>query len=92
MAATDSAFTCPNCGAAVAPTAPACPDCGADEKTGWSAATIYDGTGIEDLDEFDSGDWQRREGIAKPRWTGWQIICWVVAVLLLGLFGWLLWL
>ncbi len=79
-------FICPNCGAEVPATARACPECGADEKTGWSDNTIYNGTDIEDPDEFDYEDWQRRElGTQRPS-IGWG--WWVVAVGLLVLFIW----
>ncbi|MFH2000109.1 MAG: zinc-ribbon domain-containing protein [Planctomycetota bacterium] len=44
-------FVCPNCGAEVSPKALACPECGADDQTGWSEDTLYDGTGIEFFDE-----------------------------------------
>lgn len=85
MAPADHSFSCPNCGATVAPRAKACPDCGADEKTGWSDATIYDGTGIEDPDEFDYADWERREGITPPQRSRRHTIFWWVAMGLLGL-------
>jgi RNA polymerase subunit RPABC4/transcription elongation factor Spt4 len=75
-------FICPVCGAEVTAKAKACPECGADEKTGWSANTIYDGTGIENPDEFDYEDWKRREFGGRSR-RGW--IVWVVAVVMLGL-------
>jgi len=90
MATADHSFSCPNCGADVPPGAIACPECGADEKTGWSDATIYDGTGIEDPDEFDAADWQRREGIATPPRSRRQTIFWWVAVGLLGLIVWII--
>ena len=85
MGSADHSFSCPHCGAPVARRAKACPECGADEKTGWSDATIYDGTGIEDPDEFDYADWQRREGVATPKRSRRQTIFWWVAVGLLGL-------
>lgn len=34
---------CAQCGAPIPPRARACPDCGADERTGWREASIYDG-------------------------------------------------
>jgi uncharacterized membrane protein YvbJ len=77
-------FTCPNCGADVPDKALACPECGADEKTGWSDETIYDGTGIEEPEDFDYEEWKRREGVGKP--SGRQIWVWVVAVVMLVLF------
>ena len=47
----DDYFVCPNCGAEVPQKALACPECGADDQTGWSEDTLYDGTGIEFFDE-----------------------------------------
>ena len=79
----DSDFICPVCGAEVPAKALACPECGSDEKTGWSQNTIYDGTGIEDPDEFDHADWERRE-LGKRSGRSW--LWWAVAVLALVLF------
>ena len=90
MKPTGKTFTCPTCGADVAGTAKACPECGADEQTGWSDATIYDGTGIENPDDFDAADWQRREGIRPPRRNRRQTIYWLAALVMLGLFVFLL--
>jgi len=90
MPHTDEPFICPNCGAEVPAKAPVCPECGADEKTGWSDNTIYDGTGIEDPDEFKYDDWKRREVDGRgPRKTGKQWFWWGVAVLVLALLLWL---
>ena len=81
-------FTCPNCGADVPAKAKACPACGSDEKTGWSDERHYDGTGIEDPEEFDYDEWQRREqGTAKPA-VGWA--WWAVAVLIVAMTVWLM--
>ena len=86
----DDEFICPNCGAEVPARAKACPECGADEKTGWSDKTIYDGTDIEDPGEFDYEDWKRREVKGRsPRRTRKQWFWWVVAVLILALVLWL---
>ena len=81
--ANDDTFICPNCGAEVPAKAKACPECGSDEKTGWSDKTIYDGTGIEDPDEFDYDDLKRREfggGTRRSRrewlWWLWRWWCW----------------
>jgi RNA polymerase subunit RPABC4/transcription elongation factor Spt4 len=75
-------FICPVCGAEVPAKAEACPDCGSDEKTGWSDHTVYDGTGIEDPDEFHYEHWQQQE-TGKGNLCGW--LCWVVGVLLAGI-------
>ena len=58
-------FICPSCRAEVPAQAKACPECGSDEKTGWSEDAIYDGTDIEDPDEFDYEDWRRRESLRR---------------------------
>ncbi len=90
MPRTDEPFICPNCGADVPAKALACPECGADENTGWSDNTIYDGTGIEDPDEFNYEDWKRRELDGHgPRRTGKQWFWWAVAVLIVALLIWL---
>jgi len=82
----DEDFICPACGAEVPAKAKACPECGSDEKTGWSDDTIYDGTGIEDPEEFDYEDWKRRElGRRKPS-VGW--VWWLVGVALFIFFLW----
>ncbi|HVM59268.1 MAG TPA: zinc ribbon domain-containing protein [Verrucomicrobiae bacterium] len=86
----NDSFTCPNCGAEVPPNAKACPECGADEKTGWSHDTIYDGTDIEDPDEFDYEDWKRREVEGhRPRRTGKQWFWWAIAIIVLAALLWL---
>ncbi len=73
-------FICPVCGAEVPAKAAACPECGSDERTGWSANTIYDGTDIDDPDDFDYEDWKRREfGKPKPP-TSLTWFWWLVAV------------
>src|SRR5437867_8851645 len=79
-------FICPVCGAEVPAKAKACPECGSDEKTGWSDNTIYDGTGIEDPEDFKYEDWKRREfGKRKPGF-GW--VWWLLAVGLAIFFLW----
>jgi RNA polymerase subunit RPABC4/transcription elongation factor Spt4 len=82
-------FICPVCGATVPTKARACPECGSDEKTGWSDRTIYDGTGIEDPDEFDYENWKRRElgGVSRKSVIKWVWL--LVAVLLFILFLWM---
>ncbi|MGA2603096.1 MAG: zinc-ribbon domain-containing protein [Verrucomicrobiia bacterium] len=78
-------FICPNCGAEVPANAKACPECGSDEKTGWSDDTIYDGTDIEDPEEFDYDDWKRREVEGRgPRRTGKRWFWWIVTLLILA--------
>ena len=58
---------CPVCGAEVPSAASACPDCGADDTTGWNAAsTRHDGLDLPD-DEFDYDAYAQREfGNARP--------------------------
>jgi hypothetical protein len=86
----DDLFICPNCGEDVPAKAKVCPQCGSDERTGWSDDTLYDGTGIEDPDEFDYEDWKRLEVEGRaPRRTKRQWFWWLVAVVILGMILWL---
>ena len=73
------------CGAEVPAGAAACPECGSDETTGWSDQTIYDGTGIEDPDDFDYKAHMARESgkSLTPVWVK------VLAVVLLVALVWL---
>jgi RNA polymerase subunit RPABC4/transcription elongation factor Spt4 len=82
-------FVCPNCGADVPANAKACPECGSDEKTGWSENTVYDGTGIEDPEEFNYDDWKRRELGGGKRRGRCEWLWWVVAVIILAALAWL---
>ncbi|HTS16547.1 MAG TPA: zinc-ribbon domain-containing protein [Verrucomicrobiae bacterium] len=83
-------FICPNCGAEVPAKAKACPECGADEQTGWSDNTIYDGTDIEDPGEFNYEEWKRREVEGRPpRRTRKQWFWWAVAIAVLIALVWL---
>ncbi|HUI07835.1 MAG TPA: zinc ribbon domain-containing protein [Verrucomicrobiae bacterium] len=87
----DDTFTCPNCGAEVPAKAKACPECGADEKTGWSDNTIYDGTDIADPgeDDFQYEEWKRRELGGGKRRGRRDWLWWVVGVLILAALAWL---
>jgi predicted nucleic acid-binding Zn ribbon protein len=82
-------FICPVCGATVPAKAKACPECGADEKTGWSDQTVYDGTGIEDPDEFDYDEFVRREFGAGQRRSRRAWLWWITAAVILALILWL---
>jgi hypothetical protein len=76
---------CPNCGAAVPPTASACPDCGSDEQTGWSEAATAAHLGLPDesfdYDKFVQEEFGERQ--ARPRGLAW--VWWIVALLFLAL-------
>jgi uncharacterized membrane protein len=76
----DDSFICPVCGAEVPAKAKACPECGSDENTGWSHNTIYDGTGVEDPDDFDYKDWHRREVKGRDTSQWW----WLAVILVLA--------
>ena len=86
----DDPFICPNCGADVPAGTKACPECGSDETTGWSDNTIYNGTGIEDPDEFDYDDFVRREFGKGARRSRRQWLWWTVALLALVMVVWLM--
>ncbi|MFI4860026.1 MAG: zinc-ribbon domain-containing protein [Phycisphaerales bacterium JB063] len=86
MPASRESFDCPNCGEPVPGGALACPSCGADDETGWSEDTMYDGL---DLPDEAFGD-----GPAKPtRQTAgyyrWVVVVMAALILLLLLGRWL---
>ena len=85
----DESFICPVCGADVPAKAKSCPECGSDEKTGWSDQTIYDGTDIENPDEFDYEKWKLREGVAGRR-SRRELFVWIAALLMVALIVFLL--
>ncbi len=70
---------CAVCGASIPPRARACPECGADERTGWREASVYDG-----LDLPDSADDSPARPPATPRVNGLAWYWWLVAALLLA--------
>lgn len=73
---------CANCGASIPPRAKACPDCGADERTGWRDASVYDGLDLpEDADERAAT--RRARGTAPRRVNGIAWYWWLAGVLLI---------
>jgi hypothetical protein len=78
-----SHFDCPNCGAVVRQGAPSCPECGADDETGWSEDTMYDG-----LDLPDPGYGEETDGGTRPA-RGGRITRVVALVLLVAIAAWL---
>ena len=79
---------CANCGAAIPRSARACPECGADERTGWREASIYDGLNLPD-EAFDGNDEDAADGKPKrtrTRFNGVPWYWWAAAALLIALF------
>ncbi|MEM6259318.1 MAG: zinc-ribbon domain-containing protein [Planctomycetota bacterium] len=72
----DDWFICPVCGEEVKANALACPHCGADEETGWSEDTAFDGMELP-VDE----EWPVNEGPAKRR----KVISLLMAIVMIGL-------
>ncbi len=60
---------CANCGAEIPPRAHACPECGADERTGWREASIYDGLDLPDDEPQPPA--KRPAGPGGLRWLWW---------------------
>jgi len=80
---------CPNCGAEVPRNAKACPECGSDEETGWSEEASTDGLDLPG-EKFDYNEFVDREfGDKTPVPRGIRWFWWLIAVLVLILFGFL---
>jgi hypothetical protein len=73
---------CANCGATIPATAKACPECGADERTGWREASVYDDL---DLPESAWSDDDTKRRPDTPRVNGVPWYWWVIGVVLLVL-------
>ncbi len=83
MTESDEGFDCPNCCDPVPGGALACPSCGADEDTGWSEDTMYDGLGLPDEAFDDRPAPTTRQG---STWFQWVVIA-MVGLILLFLLG-----
>jgi hypothetical protein len=83
---------CANCGATIPRRAKACPECGADERTGWREASIYDGLELPDQawrDGDDDEDATTKRARATPRvngiaWYWWCVGAGLVVLLVLS--------
>lgn len=84
---------CANCGAPIPRGAKACPECGADERSGWREASIYDGLELPDTaDESESdrsGGERRLTHVNGLRWYWWVVGVLLILVLAAG--GFWLW-
>jgi predicted nucleic acid-binding Zn ribbon protein len=72
---------CANCGAAIPRHARACPECGADERSGWRDASVYDGLDLPDSAYDDPPQARPRFGLPWY-WIVTAIVMIVVAVFL----------
>ena len=52
--------SCAACGADIPAGARACPECGADERTGWREASLYDGLDLPE-ETTTAGGWRGAE-------------------------------
>src|SRR4051812_48793519 len=73
---------CPHCGAEVPEKARVCPECGSDAETGWSEKASYDNLGIEYDDDFNYGEFIKREFEGKEEKHPGKWI-WIVAGIVL---------
>jgi predicted nucleic acid-binding Zn ribbon protein len=80
---------CGNCGAAIPRSARACPECGADERTGWRDASIYDGLDLpgESADEDQAAGRRAQRATGALAWYWIAAFVVVMATLLLGALG-----
>src|SRR3989442_8696741 len=73
---------CPVCGEDVPPGSLACPECGADHNSGWRKdADAYDAVDLPDED-FNYGDFIRKEFGQTPKPTGIKLVWWIAAIVL----------
>lgn len=74
---------CANCGAAIPPKALACPSCGADERTGWREASVYDGVDLPDTEPpANAREQARNPAIGRMLFVLFMIV--LAAIFLLG--------
>lgn len=74
---------CANCGSAIPPRARACPACGADERTGWREASVYDGIDLPDPEPpANSRERARNPAIGRMLFVLFMIV--LAAIFLLG--------
>jgi hypothetical protein len=85
---TESAPTdCAQCGGDIPRRAKACPHCGADERTGWREASVYDGIEFPEDEENERNAAEEAEASGKERgglpwyWTAVALVCLILAVL-----------
>lgn len=82
---------CAVCGAALPPRAKACPECGADERTGWREASIYDGLDLPDeawRDGDEPGATSQPARVNGLPWYWWLVGVLLLGLLVLGFAGW----
>jgi hypothetical protein len=77
---------CAQCGESIPPQAHACPGCGADERTGWREASVYDGLDLPDYADADD-DTSAQRPLVPPRVNGLAWYWWVLALMLLFALG-----
>ncbi len=81
---------CANCGASIPRPARACPGCGADERTGWRDASVYDGLDLPDAAWTDDDATSRpdRPGPSRDvnglKWYWWATGVALLLFLVLG--------
>ncbi len=76
---------CAQCGAEIPRDAKSCPECGADERTGWREASIYDGLDLPGGDEPAVRQPKSVNGIAWYWWAAGVALAILLGLAFLGL-------
>jgi hypothetical protein len=76
---------CAVCGTALPRDARACPECGADERTGWRDASLYDGLDLPDA-AFEGDESPPRPPLRRTLPWYWMAVGLVMLVALISLF------
>lgn len=80
---------CANCGATLPRSARSCPECGADERTGWREADLYDGLDLPGGAEDSPNRSRRPRQVNGVAWYWWLVGVALLAGIAVSFVAWL---